>query len=607
LLYTVSGENLHVVDVSNPAAPMLKGSVHFAADLTAGIGLNLNSIAAKDSNLYIGGTQIDLRVVHYDAVANTFTYVGDSGWSGSTGGSPVIAGNYLFFHSSRGGLARASLPVSGFIDSTPVFPQYGSIVATQGQFGYALRYINASYALDIVNLADPINLPVVSSYALPTTPSYTFPAAMAATDQQAVVITAYANTRILDVSDITHPAEVGTYVLDGTGTRVQVDGGYAYLAQPYAGLQILDMADITQPVKRLTIASTGYIQDVAVQGDYVFMLEGQTHTVRIFNKTNPDAPLAVAEFVLTPPASAPDSGSYSVAVSGNLLMAGIGSDIQLLDISTPSQPKALGRYSASSWVRRIQIVNTTAIVADGNEMLMLDVSKPATPTVKGRFAVPIIFDARMQGNYVYAIGGSSYGLQVLNVTNPAKITQVGFASVSGTLQALAVDGNAAYVASQYSGVQVVDISVPTQPLVVGTYYDRSVNGLATMGPYFLTAGSSIAMKVVENLAYTGGGVPPPPSVNQPPVANAGPDQSVASKAKVNLNGSNSSDPDGAIVSYQWKQTSGAGVSLKNADAAVASFTAPTVRRGTTTLTFDMTVTDDQGASATDSVVVVVHK
>jgi hypothetical protein len=51
--------------------------------------------------------------------------------------------------------------------------------------------------------------------------------------------------------------------------------------------------------------------------------------------------------------------------------------------------------------------------------------------------------------------------------------------------------------------------------------------------------------------------------NDPPTADAGPDQTVLEKSAVTLDGSNSSDPDDGIASYQWKQVAGQSVSLSN--------------------------------------------
>lgn len=102
--------------------------------------------------------------------------------------------------------------------------------------------------------------------------------------------------------------------------------------------------------------------------------------------------------------------------------------------------------------------------------------------------------------------------------------------------------------------------------------------------------------------------PDPGPVNEVPVADAGTNKSVIHRTTVTLDGSNSSDSDGSIVSYQWTQVSGKSVKIKNANSAVATFTAPRTRRGKTrTLVFDLRVTDDRGASDTDQVTITVTR
>jgi hypothetical protein len=77
--------------------------------------------------------------------------------------------------------------------------------------------------------------------------------------------------------------------------------------------------------------------------------------------------------------------------------------------------------------------------------------------------------------------------------------------------------------------------------------------------------------------------------NQAPTANAGADQTVASGATVNLDGTGSTDPDvGDTLNYAWSQTSGPSVTLSDPTSATPSFTAPT---GPATLTFNLTVCD----------------
>jgi len=93
-------------------------------------------------------------------------------------------------------------------------------------------------------------------------------------------------------------------------------------------------------------------------------------------------------------------------------------------------------------------------------------------------------------------------------------------------------------------------------------------------------------------------------VNRPPVVDAGPDRSVDAGEVVFLSGS-TNDSDGSIAAYLWEQTGGTGVSLSGADSLNVSFTAPDVAADET-LSFRLTVTDNDGASAADTVSVTVR-
>lgn len=64
------------------------------------------------------------------------------------------------------------------------------------------------------------------------------------------------------------------------------------------------------------------------------------------------------------------------------------------------------------------------------------------------------------------------------------------------------------------------------------------------------------------------------NANQPPVANAGPDQTVRLSSLVTLNGSGSSDPDNgpSALSYAWTKTAGPSASLSGASTAKPTFT-----------------------------------
>jgi hypothetical protein len=95
-----------------------------------------------------------------------------------------------------------------------------------------------------------------------------------------------------------------------------------------------------------------------------------------------------------------------------------------------------------------------------------------------------------------------------------------------------------------------------------------------------------------------------------PLASAGDDVSVAEgKKDVKLDGSASLDPDGGALTFAWQQMEGGPrVDLTGADSAAPSFDAPSLAPTdpeAVELTFELEVTDGDGFTASDQVVVTV--
>jgi len=101
-------------------------------------------------------------------------------------------------------------------------------------------------------------------------------------------------------------------------------------------------------------------------------------------------------------------------------------------------------------------------------------------------------------------------------------------------------------------------------------------------------------------------------VDDPPAANAGPDQTVVEQDAAVLDGMASTDDD-AIVSYRWKQTAGTPVTLSDPTSPTTPFIAPSIVGARSRaaisemLTFSLTVTDTSGLESEDVCQVSISK
>ncbi|MEM6475372.1 MAG: autotransporter domain-containing protein [Pseudomonadota bacterium] len=169
-------------------------------------------------------------------------------------------------------------------------------------------------------------------------------------------------------------------------------------------------------------------------------------------------------------------------------------------------------------------------------------------------------------------------------------------------QAQTVDGNSA-VTLDGSGSMDPDGDALTYSWVQTSGPSVTINGANTVAPTFTAppkTNSTQALEFELTVADPSGATSTATVVvsvtaNQLPLADAGPDQSVGGNSGVTLDGSGSTDPDGDQIFYTWVQTGGPTVILANANSVSPSFTAPQGIATTQTLTFQLTVTDDDGS------------
>jgi hypothetical protein len=139
-----------------------------------------------------------------------------------------------------------------------------------------------------------------------------------------------------------------------------------------------------------------------------------------------------------------------------------------------------------------------AYVADDYYGLqVVDVSNPAFPAIAGGVDTPgYAHGVAVSGNSAYVADWWG-GLQVVDVSNPASPAIVGSVKTPGWAQDVAVSGSYAYVADA-GGLQVVGVSDPTSPQIVGSVKTPGwAQDVAVSGSYAYVADGSGGLQVVD--------------------------------------------------------------------------------------------------------------
>lgn len=169
----------------------------------------------------------------------------------------------------------------------------------------------------------------------------------------------------------------------------------------------------------------------------------------------------------------------------------------------PFSMQGVGSYPASGDTRRIVIDGDFAYVADNCCVHILDISDPANPTVAA--GTSSLFgeatDLVLAGNFLYVAYGTD-GLKVYDVSTH-NLFAVGTWLIPTVLaRSVAVSGNHAYVgiAGTQSGLRVINISDPTNPLLVGSVTGSSATSAITVDGNlsFSVGGNSLLVVDISN-------------------------------------------------------------------------------------------------------------
>ena len=225
-----------------------------------------------------------------------------------------------------------------------------------------------------------------------------------------------------------------------------------------------------------------------MSGEYAY-LACADNGLQIVNVSNPQNPVITGEYIV-------DSYLLAISVSGEIayLTGNNPSLLFIFDISDPYNP-ALIATNGPERLYPFLFASESLIYsfAPHGVFKIEDYSDPDNPIIIGTFQQ---FDSFMHPNHIFVAGNNAFiaddygGVHILDVSNPGQPGLLANTSSTRFVSGSVIVGDYAFVIDVFRGLFVVDISDPEHPVYISRYF---------LGDGFYGGFPDIAIQ--ENYAY----------------------------------------------------------------------------------------------------------
>lgn len=393
-LVAVTQGELRIVDVEEPADPVILGSVAlpsraYAIDAVGSLaavaldreGLLLVDLSDPSAPTARGALDTPGRAIDLDLdgdrlwVADSFGYVSVRV---SDRDAPVILGEtptegFAFeveVHESLVLAADAHAGLRIFDAATAAAPAElgafdvagrATVMDASGNLAVVLHINDALRFVGIADPAAPAQLAALPEYAK---------ASGLTLDGERLYVAMSGQLVILDVSDPASPSQIGSLSIPGNLNAVAIAGTLAFVADLFAGLHVIDVSDPSAPVLLSTLpVEGGRAAQVATDPDrglvFVAAEDAGLLVVDVADPSNPTLRASLAT----------DRASALQRI-GNRLYLAAGTGLLVVDIDDPDAPRARGASDARGAAYALDVVGDRAWLAHGGGVSVFDVADP---------------------------------------------------------------------------------------------------------------------------------------------------------------------------------------------------------------------------------------
>ena len=139
--------------------------------------------------------------------------------------------------------------------------------------------------------------------------------------------------------------------------------------------------------------------------------------------------------------------------------------MRIIDVHDPYNPVPMGSITMPGSARNIKIVGDCAYVADISGVRVINISDKTNPVViDSIMTLGGARDVDIRDTLAFIV--FDFGIRIVDISDISNPNEISFCMLPGYCRKIIVDGNYAYIASGESGLKIIDISNPKNPLVV---------------------------------------------------------------------------------------------------------------------------------------------
>lgn len=246
----------------------------------------------------------------------------------------------------------------------------------------------------------------------------------------------------------------------GEAEALALDAGRVYLGVG-PRIEVLDRASLA-PLGR-TAPLDGLVRDLVLDGTRLYVGHGDGLAV-----------LDVADPARIQVQSALDLAAAGairgLTLADGLLLAAGGAGLQVFDLVDPAAPTRIGTAGVGRSPLSVAWAGGRAYVGHLGGLTVFDLTDPANPAPLGELALTSGAQGLLLSGDLAYVAGDRGGLQVVDVADPAAMSQVASLQVGGRPQAVDADGSGRlYLATRFGGLSVVDLADPRAPTLLASF------------------------------------------------------------------------------------------------------------------------------------------